>query len=76
MFVLVHDYYILHLLTCMDASLKNVRTVNLTYIAYHLQSEKQTIPYVKISNLHRSNQTPLKYSYCSQLANHLNPPTP
>jgi len=42
--LLFHDYYILHLLTCMDASLKNVCTVNLTYTAYHLQSEKQTLP--------------------------------
>ena len=60
----------------MDASLKNVCTVSLTYTAYHLRSEKQTIPYVKISNLHLSDPSPLKYSYCSQLANCLNPLTP
>jgi len=28
----------------MDASLKNVYTVSLTYAAHHLRSEKQTIP--------------------------------
>jgi len=28
----------------MDASLKNVYTVSLMYTAYHLRSEKQTIP--------------------------------
>ena len=44
LFLLVHDYYILHILTCMDVSLKNVYTVSLTYTPYHLRSEKQTIP--------------------------------
>ena len=34
------------MLTCMDVSLKNVCTCNfnITYTAYHLWSEKQTIP--------------------------------
>ena len=32
------------MLTCMDASLKNACTVSLTYTAYHLWSEQQTIP--------------------------------
>jgi len=31
--LLLHDYYILHLLTCMDVSLKNVYTVSFTYTA-------------------------------------------
>jgi len=44
LFVLFQDYYILHMLTCMDVSLKNAYTVSLTYTAYHLRSEKQTIP--------------------------------
>jgi len=38
--LLFHDYYILHLLNCKDASLKNLCTVSLTYTAYHLRSEK------------------------------------
>ena len=44
LFVLFHDYYILYLLTGMDASLKNACTVSLTYTACHFRSEKQTIP--------------------------------
>jgi hypothetical protein len=32
--------------------------------------------YLEISNLHRSNPSRLKYSYFSQLAKYLNPPTP
>jgi hypothetical protein len=44
LFVLVHGYYILHILTFMDASLKNVYTVSLTYTAYRLRNEKRTIP--------------------------------
>jgi len=43
LFVLFHDYYILHILTCMDESLKNVYTVSLTYAADHLRNEKQTV---------------------------------
>jgi len=43
LFVSFHDYYILHMLTCMDASLKNVCTLNLTYTAYRIRSEKQAI---------------------------------
>jgi hypothetical protein len=42
LFVLFYDYYILHVLTCMDASLKNVCTVSFTYTAYEIRSEKQT----------------------------------
>ena len=66
------------MLTCMDASLKNVCTVSLstTYTAYNLRSENRLFPYVKISNLHLSNPSSLKYPYCSQLANYLSPPTP
>jgi hypothetical protein len=30
LFVLFNDYYILHMLTCMDASLKNICTVSLS----------------------------------------------
>jgi hypothetical protein len=43
LFVLFYDYYILHMLTCMDASLKTVYTVSLTTQLYHFRSEKQTI---------------------------------
>jgi len=72
LFVLFHDYYISHMLTCMDASLKNVYTVSFMYTAYHLWSKnKQLSLYVKISNLHRSDSSTLKYSYCSKLANYL-----
>jgi len=38
--------------------------------------KNRLLPYVKISNLHRSNPSSLKYPYCSQLANYLNPSTP
>ena len=34
------------------------------------------LTYVKFSNTHSSNPSPLKYSYSSQLANCLNPTTP
>ena len=38
--------------------------------------KNKPFPYVKISNLHRSNPSPLKYPYCSQLTSCLKPPTP
>ena len=47
----------------------------LTFTTCHLHNIKQTLPYVKISNLLSSNLSPT-FSYSSQLANCLNHPTP
>jgi hypothetical protein len=47
LFVLLHDYCILHILTCMDASLNKLYALLvsvITYRDYHLRSEKQAIP--------------------------------
>ena len=45
----------------MDTSLKNVCTASLsiTYTAYYILGRKQATPYVKISNSHSSNPSPL-----------------
>ena len=70
LFVLFHNYYfLLRLLTCTDASLKKMYAL----VASPTQLitpgvRNRLLPYVKISNLHRSNPSPLKYSYRSQLA--------
>jgi len=38
--------------------------------------ENGLLTYIKVSNSHSSNPSPLKYSYPSHLANYLNPTTP
>jgi len=62
----------------MDASLKMyalVASVSRTRLIT-TGVKNRLFPYVKISNLHRSNSSPLEYSYCFQLASCLNSPTP
>jgi len=54
----------------MDVSLKMYALVASVSRTQLITSgvKNRRFPYVKISNLHRSNSSPLKYSYCSQLA--------
>jgi hypothetical protein len=68
---------ILHLVTCMDAYLKkNVCTPSLTYRTYTSGVRNKLFSSVKMSNLHISNPSTLRYFYCSQLASCFNPLTP
>ena len=78
LFVLYHDCW--NLCMCrmyVCAFENNVITTDfcIMFTTCHLQDIKQTLPYIKISNLLSSNLSP-HFSYSSQLANCSNPPTP